>query len=148
MPKTTTVSDRFWNKVKKIDDLFSCWEWTGYRSKSGYGSFQIDKYPRRAHRVSFLLTYGPFDSQLYVLHRCDNPSCVRPDHLFLGTPKDNSRDMASKGRTVIGTAKLNKEKASEIRRLRKEGISLDDLAIQFSVCTRNVRYILEGKYWR
>jgi hypothetical protein len=93
---------RFWQKVEKGD---GCWEWQGAPSKhGGYGTFTVggsrfNTFQReRAHRVSYQIHFGPISSGLKILHRCDNPLCVRPDHLFPGTQGDNIRDMWAKGR--------------------------------------------------
>ncbi len=78
----------------------SCWEWVGYKTPDqGYGQIAVNgKRRRRVHRVAYELNYGPVPPGLCVLHRCDNRTCVRPDHLFLGTNQDNSDDMIAKGR--------------------------------------------------
>jgi len=93
----------FWSYVDKTD---TCWLWRGMRNKEGYGLVGIPgrSQPRknRAHRVAYELANGPIPKGLFVCHKCDNPSCVRPDHLFLGTANDNSQDMVSKGRVVHG----------------------------------------------
>jgi hypothetical protein len=92
------VTERFWKNVRKSD---ACWEWTANRSTAGYG--HIKKGGRQgeqlgAHRVSWELHNGPIPPGLFVCHHCDNPRCVRPDHLFLGTTTDNVRDAICKGR--------------------------------------------------
>lgn len=91
----------FWAAVKKTD---GCWEWTGYRRKSKqlYGSIMVNAKHMYAHRYSWLLHNGPIPDDMIVCHRCDNPSCVRPDHLFLGTDADNVADMVAKGRNSRG----------------------------------------------
>ena len=93
------VEDRFWSKVRKADGD-GCWEWMGARVKTGYG--QIGRSRTRqliaTHRLSWELYRGAIPSGLCVCHRCDNPRCVRPDHLFLGTQADNIHDMVAKGR--------------------------------------------------
>jgi len=95
--KPRPLADRFWEKVKKGD---GCWEWTAATSR-GYGTFNLGRRQgtRGAHVVAYELKVGPTEGG-FVLHQCDNPACVRPDHLFLGTNADNMRDMSSKGRSA------------------------------------------------
>lgn len=93
---------RFWMRVDKSGE---CWTWTAARGDHGYGSFTDDDGRSvSAHRFSHQLHYGPIPKGLVVCHKCDNPPCVRPDHLFLGTQADNVRDMQAKGRAVSGWA--------------------------------------------
>lgn len=93
------IEQRFWPKVRKQDGD-QCWLWTGAIQKAGYGTVSEDITGRSiyAHRVSYILTYGPIKATDCVLHRCDNPPCVRPDHLFLGSYSDNAIDAFKKGR--------------------------------------------------
>jgi hypothetical protein len=104
MPPLSPLSraERFWAKVQKSD---GCWLWTAAARKNGYGIF-AERRPRSrtysAHRLSYELTFGPISSGLSVLHRCDNRRCVRPDHLFLGTARENTQDMIAKGRCTAG----------------------------------------------
>jgi len=94
----------FWARVVPVsDDPDGCWEWTGGRdAKTGYGKFRLLYSGRQphlwAHRVAYLLSRGVLPEGRRVLHRCDNPPCCRPDHLFVGTQRDNLRDMLAKGR--------------------------------------------------
>ena len=78
-----------------------CMEFDGYRDKDGYGIVRISNKSQRAHRVSYALSIGPIPEGLLVLHRCDNPPCVNPDHLFVGTDNDNAQDKVTKGRGII-----------------------------------------------
>jgi hypothetical protein len=77
-----------------------CWEWAGARNSDGYGKSYAGSGYRMAHRVAWESSFGPIPDGLFVLHRCDNPPCVRPDHLFLGTNTDNVRDSVAKGRAA------------------------------------------------
>lgn len=91
---------RFWRHVDKSGD---CWVWTARRAKGskGYGLTTIGRVTVKAHRLSWQLANGPIPSGLHVCHRCDNPPCVRPDHLFLGTHQDNMADKVRKGRHLV-----------------------------------------------
>ena len=100
---TTRWPDRFWSKV---DKTHGCWNWTGYRDDSGYGVVRFGGSARRSHRVSYEIHFGEFDKELKVLHRCDNPSCVNPDHLFLGTHAANMVDMVEKKRHGAGSSAI------------------------------------------
>lgn len=94
--KLTKVSrERFWSKVSCSE---GCWLWTGAKTEKGYGVFGIGKETDKAHRIAWRLSYGPIPKCIFVLHKCDTPACVRPEHLFLGTNQDNVNDMIRKGR--------------------------------------------------
>lgn len=94
--KNLTVEERFLQKIK-VNESTSCWEWQAFKNKKGYGHFKHEK-EILAHRVSYILYIGLIADGMMVCHRCDNPSCVNPNHFFLGTNKDNINDAQSKGR--------------------------------------------------
>lgn len=95
--------ERLFSKIKITET--GCWEWQGQRDREGYGRFQAFN-TRRAHRVSYILKNGPIpNSQLLVCHKCDNPPCINPTHLFLGTHKINHTDRGNKGRQNNGRSK-------------------------------------------
>lgn len=107
---------RFWKKVEKIP-FHSCWEWVGSTSR-GYGTININSVPVYAHRISYELVNGPIPKGLYILHKCDNPSCINPDHLRTGTHLENIKDMVSKGRQY---RKVNSEIVKKIQEEYKTG---------------------------
>ena len=92
-------AERFWSKVLKVEG--GCWEWQAGKFTTGYGQFGLDKKQRTAHRVSYELANGPIPDGLLVRHACDNPGCVNPAHLLLGTHKDNTWDMILRGRSTL-----------------------------------------------
>lgn len=92
-----TLSDRLYSKIER-DPLTGCFNWTASKHRSGYGQIKVSKKTLLAHRVSYQLHYGVDPLELNVCHKCDNPSCINPQHLFLGTHTDNMQDMVRKGR--------------------------------------------------
>ena len=100
-----------------------CWIWIGSLSPKGYGKLQIGNHHYRAHRVSYYVYNGEFDDALLVMHKCDNPSCVNPDHLTLGTNADNMKDKADKKRSAAGAnhgmAKLSADEREQVKDLLK-----------------------------
>jgi len=145
------TESRFWSSVHRCDDEH-CWIWIGPKQPYGYGVFSIKKRKWLAHRLSFKLTYGCFDSNMQVLHHCDNPSCVRPSHLFLGTPKDNMDDKVRKGRQLKGEtvpqSKLTEDDIRAIRSARSLGETLTSLATRFNVTDNNILHITLRRTWR
>lgn len=158
MTKWNSLEFRFWSKVQKSESPNGCWTWQASINSGGYGLFnsgianggKID----RAHRVSWTLTNGPIPDGLDVLHRCDNRKCVRPDHLWLGTQRDNTMDCERKGRAIHprgeehGRRKLTSEQVLEIRRLHDaENLGCVRLSRMFNVSANNIKLILRRKYW-
>ena len=150
-----TMETRFWNKVSKQDNN-SCWEWTA-ALMNGYGWFLINTKtgPKFAHRVSAFLSglLDNIDSKKHVLHKCDNPKCCNPLHLFTGTNADNVADRVKKGRTKFipkygelnGMSKLTEIEIHEIRKMYNVGnISQSQLAIKFNVQQPHISRIINS----
>ena len=143
---------RFWSKVEKrgpIHPIFGrCWTWLGALCSFGYGHFSSEGMQGPVHRYSYKLHKGNIPDGLYVCHHCDNPSCVNPKHLFVGTPQDNMLDKLSKDRQPryngIGRGKLTKEQVIEIRnRFIKHSAgtsSAKHLAKEFNVSLPTISY--------
>ena len=147
-----TIEERFWAKVKKTKQ---CWIWTGSRGNRGYGRFRMDKDDYwNAHRVTWAITFGPIPDGLQVLHHCDNPACVRPDHLFLGTQSDNVRDMVQKNRANRPYGPRHFRTAlteDQVRAMRAEwatGITQNQLARKYGISTSGIHGILHRRVWR
>lgn len=153
--KRLTRAERFWPKVDECG-LGECWEWTARRHKQGYGLLSEWDGSRRsrllAHRVSWEIANGPIPAGLHVLHHCDNPPCVNPAHLFLGTQVDNNLDKHRKGRTPCGEdtamAKLSADAVREIRRRGHAGEMQTALSREFAVSRRQIGRIVERDSWR
>lgn len=141
LPTAPALIDRFWSKVDKTE---GCWLWTGSRFRSGYGQFQYDGRPHSAHRIAWLLTHGKLPGQR-VLHHCDVRSCVRPDHLFLGTDADNMRDMAQKARHH--RSRMAPEMVLEVRRRAAAGESQRSLAREFDRSEAWVSMVVRKIRW-
>lgn len=147
---TLLFPNRFFEaKVKRTE---TCWLWMGNKDKHGYG--QSGKRNELAHRRGWKLLFGPIPDGLWVLHRCDNPPCVNPKHLFLGTAGDNARDRARKGRNGDQwgernpSAKLTQEQVDAIRLLYASDRAIQRIiANQFSVSQTLISAIVRGKIW-
>jgi hypothetical protein len=145
-----SLKDRFEEKFTIGD---GCWEWQGCLG-SGYGRIGRGgrgKGVEYAHRVSYMLYVGDIPDNMEVCHKCDNPKCVRPDHLFLGTVKDNMQDCSRKGRTHRGEkvehAKFTEEDIRRMRSLRQDGWSANRLANEFRSNVPYISSILRGERW-
>ena len=137
---------RFMEKVEKHAN--GCWIWKACRvATTGYGRFQADY----AHRAAYQLFKGEIPAGFCVCHGCDRPECVNPEHLWLGSKRENSNDMARKGRAAQGEthtkAKISEGEVREIRSLEGR-LAQKDIARLYGVCPSNVRAILSRKTWK
>lgn len=166
--------ERFFSQIEKQEG--GCWVWKGY-PKIGYGQFRVNGKRYYTHRYSWIIHNGEIKDGLHVLHKCDNPRCVNPDHLFLGTQADNMRDMTEKGRRVKGkdhylygkrmceesrlkisksiagekhpNSKLNVEIVREIRRLYDSGeMKPGKIAEKFGISTSCAEFVAYRRSWR
>jgi hypothetical protein len=142
-----------WDFIPKGLSKEICWEWLGSKSSNGYGFLGI----RKAHRISYELFNGPIGEGLFVLHSCDNPPCVNPTHLRLGTPADNHQDMMLKGRNgwcarpgeLSASAKISEKEALEIKELyANTNATTFDLADRFKLKFQSIYSIISGKNWK
>lgn len=143
--------DRFWRKVKKTKD---CWLWIANKSNRNYGMFAINNKKVSAHRYSYKYHYGSIPNGLYICHKCDNPPCVNPKHLYAGTQSDNLKDAANKNRRVYTSrqgSKNNLSKLKEIDVLKIRSLSKNktykEIANMFNVDPTNIGYIIRRRTW-
>lgn len=134
------------------DQRIDCWLWCGGRDQDGYGRFNNTELGTRiASRVAYILFIGPIPPGLMVLHKCDNPSCVNPRHLFLGTNKDNMRDAANKGRCCRGerqnNSKLTTEDVIAIRGEYQFRINSRTLAARYGCTQENILHVVKRTSW-
>lgn len=142
-PFTPRAAALFHARYEKGD---GCWLWTAAANKQGCGSVTFRGRKWRSTRVAWFLATGSDPGVMYVCHRCDNPRCVRPDHLFLGTARDNMRDMAMKGRQ--GNQRLSNEHVRQILSLAQSGKTNDEIAAEFEVSPSTISTIARRKSWR
>lgn len=148
-----TMSARLSDSVRRQHE--GCSLWPGHRNAQGYGVVNHHGRCMLAHRLAWELRNGPIPRRLCVLHRCDVPPCVNPDHLFLGTKRDNTQDAIEKGRHKIprisgeknGAAKLSVADVRWIRAKAKLGVMQDELACQFGVAQSTISLIVSGRTW-
>lgn len=138
---------KFWRRVKKTS---SCWLWTGSRWDNGYGRLMVGNKRRKAHRIAFLMATGTLPQDKVVCHTCDNPGCVNPNHLFLGTNADNSADQKSKNRHTAGVrngrAILNDTKVKKIRHNRH--LTGSYLAAKYGCSEQTISAIRNRIIWK
>jgi hypothetical protein len=165
--RDATSIQRFWEKVGKTDDLFSCWLWTGaINPRSGYGDIRWQNRHLSTHRLAWELTNGPIPAGLWVLHHCDCKPCCRPEHLYVGTHQDNVADRIDRERSPHGDrwreiylpihqrgsecsfSKLTEEAVREIRLLHSQGVSIPELARRFNVARATIRPAVLRITWK
>lgn len=145
---TIPIQERFWAKIVRAKE--GCWDWRGAKHPHGYGLLfrKRGERPAAAHRLSYEIHFGPIPPNMRVCHRCDNPPCNNPEHLFLGTAKDNTRDMIEKGRVArgerIASAKLS---ASDVLRIRSDTRTQKAIAADYGVRRQTISKLKSGKRW-
>lgn len=157
---TQSVIDRFFSKVALTANDNKCWEWLGSKRRNGYGRISITVSKNKdksfsAHRMSYLITNKTLPLDKVVMHSCDNPSCVNPKHLSLGTNKDNTNDMMKKGRVKKifkdgekhPNSKLKNEDIFNIRNLLEKGKTQKFISELYGVNQSLISYIKSNKYW-
>lgn len=150
-PKKTPI-ERFFEKVEKTS---SCWLWKAHKNQKGYGMFHYKK-DMSAHKFSYLLHKGDVPKTMFVCHKCDTPSCVNPEHLWLGTNKENVQDSKDKGRNIRPTArgslnhnsKLDETSVREIKNLLKEGMNKKEISRRFKISYPTILNIWNNKIWK
>ena len=151
MRRVLSLSERFWRHVKKTE---SCWLWTGAKRPYGYGQLgRQDGGTQVAHRISWELHHGPIPDGMFVCHHCDNPPCVNPSHLFVGTASDNMQDCARKGRVGGGCRSgeehhLAKLTWANVRAIRRSAKSDTALAARYGVSRGLIWFVRTNKVWQ
>lgn len=154
LARRKSLDESFWSRIRRTD---ACWLWTGHRNNDGYGSLRRGDKMIKVHRLSWELHFGTIPDGTEVCHHCDNPACVRPDHLFLGTHLDNMVDRDSKGRSgshlrrgeLNGQSKLTASQVQDIlRRYAAGNTTHHRLASDFSVSPALISHILSGRAWQ
>lgn len=170
--KRKSLWDRFDPKVDRSGGPDACHVWTGGTAKGGYGvvgmwdSSTKKQQMKKSHRLAWEFAFGPIPDDLFVCHRCDNPPCCNPSHLFLGTCKQNLADMRAKGRHSHGeghsallrargirginhpTAKLKPTDLAEIRQFKRLGLTIREISDWFKIGRSQVYRVINGETWK
>lgn len=154
--KQKSAQERFWAKVD-IRNSEECWPWLAYKNRTGYGVFaEVASGPPEqkvytlAHRYAYRDAIGTIPENHFICHKCDNPPCCNPNHLFAGTAKENAQDARSKGRVPkcrVGHATLDRFKVLKIVEMHKQNIDRTEIAKRFGVKERTIRSIVNGERW-
>lgn len=143
---------RFLSHVDMKEDVYECWLWKSGKNRRGYGKTNINSKNIAAHRMSYMLFKGELPDDKLVCHTCDNPSCVKPAHLWLGTTEENTADMVEKKRSLFGEkhskAKITVKDVIAIRELGKEGIVQEKIAQKFGLTSGYVNSIIKKRVWK
>lgn len=144
------IVERLLSRIKV--NAAGCFEWQWNRNKDGYGTLSFHNRKSTAHRVSYQTFRGDIPAGVFVCHHCDNPSCINPAHLFLGTALDNKRDCVKKSRhshgTKVNTNKLSVSDVREIRRLRSAGQTILSIANRYGITDACVSHIYSRRIWK
>lgn len=146
---------RFWAKIKVLGEN-DCWNWIAKKDKDGYGRFYLNKKQVGAHRVSYFLFFGKINEGMLICHKCNNASCVNPNHLYEGTSQENVKDSVLAGTCYFTNArgekcpnsKLKLKEVLEIRRLIYKGVKQSLIAKMFKVSDANITLIKNEKNWK
>lgn len=145
-----TLADAFWQYVQAASEEV-CWNWEGTKRQDGYGQFKHNDELYVAHRASWIIHHGPIPDEMIICHKCDNPQCVNPHHLFLGTHADNMADKVSKGRQAKRgetAKKLTRRAVSSIREAYAQGATQASLAEKYGVTMATISRVVTRKVWR
>ena len=144
--------DKFWSRVDRSGGPDACWPWLRYRSPGGYGEVKLGNRKWRANRAAYCVEYGVDPGELFACHKCDNPWCCNPSHIFLGTARENSHDSMSKGRRPKGSghgmAALTDDDVIRIRSLRSGGAKLREISEEYGISFTHVKRIIYRKSWK
>ena len=152
LAKDETAQQRILRR-RLVDEASGCWNFIGCTNSVGYGRITYDSKLTTAHRLSYQAFVGPIPNGLFVLHKCDNRACVNPDHLFLGTQRDNIMDMIAKGRKVAGGVRGARHHAAKLTEpdvmdMRKSGKHYAELAAEYGVSGSTVCDVISRRTWR
>jgi hypothetical protein len=147
--KKERMKSFFFNKVIQKE---GCWGWIGGLDKNGYPYIYGGKGPYKAHRLSYEIHKGLIPEKMRVCHKCDNPTCTNPEHLFLGTSKENTQDSISKGRFIKGEkvhcSKLKEDEVKEIKKMLDLGVTCAYLSRKYKVHYMTIKCIEKNKTWK